>query len=181
MGGALILTGAPGSGKSSVLDALSTLLEIDEVPFGAVETEHLARGWPWLAAQQWLPQLGSTIAFHRAVGRETFLIVATTETPEELEAVIAAVAAEPVLVVCLTVPPELAAARVAQREPDAWPGKPALVEHARALAEEIPLLPGLDAVLSTAEREAAEVAREVRALLSASAILRPPGRRESRR
>ena len=48
MSGAMILTGAPGSGKTSVLDALCTRLEIDGVRFGAFETEQLARGWPWL-------------------------------------------------------------------------------------------------------------------------------------
>lgn len=47
MSGAIILTGAPGSGKSSVLAALSTLLEIEGVAFGAIESEQLARGWPW--------------------------------------------------------------------------------------------------------------------------------------
>jgi hypothetical protein len=41
---ALILTGSPGSGKSSVLDTLSTLLEIDGTSFGAIESEQLACG-----------------------------------------------------------------------------------------------------------------------------------------
>ena len=39
---ALILTGALGSGKSSVLEALSTLLEVDEVAFGALESSSVS-------------------------------------------------------------------------------------------------------------------------------------------
>jgi hypothetical protein len=59
MSAVLILTGSPGSGKSSVLDALSTLLEIDATVFAAIESERLARGWPLLALSDSLPQLAA--------------------------------------------------------------------------------------------------------------------------
>lgn len=171
MSGALILTGAPGSGKSSVLDALSTLLEIDEVSFGAIETEQLARGWPWLTPAQWLPQLAVTIRFQRLAGRHLFLVATTTETEHELRDVLEAVAAEHVVVVCLTAPGDLVAGRVAEREPDAWPGKRPLVEHAQKLADQIPSIPGIDVLIPTNDREATEVAVEVRQLLSAKGML----------
>ncbi len=80
----MILTGAPGSGKSSVLDALSTLLEIDGIRFGAIETEQLARGWPWLTPRECIPQLAAVISAQRHAGRDTFLVVATTEPAAEL-------------------------------------------------------------------------------------------------
>lgn len=171
MSGALILIGGPGSGKSSVLDALSTMLEVDQVEFGAIETEQLARGWPWLKASQWTPQLEAVIELQRRAGRQTFLVAATTETAQELRAVIDAVGADQVVVVCLSAPADLAARRVAEREPDSWPGKLPLVEHARKLAHEIPSLGGIDLVLSTADRRAAEVAAEVKRLLAAKGIL----------
>lgn len=163
--GALILTGAPGTGKSSVLDALSTLLEIDAVRFGAIETEQLARGWPWLQPDDWIPQLATVISYQRRAGRDTFLVVATTETENELRAVIDAVGDSRVLVICLNAPPDAAARRVAEREPDAWPGKAALVEHARRLAQEIHRLASIDVVVSTADRDAVEVAAEVKDVL----------------
>ena len=150
-----------------MLDALSTALELEEMTFAAIETEQFARGWPWLTAAQWMPQLRAVVELQRQAGRERFLVVATTETEEELQAVIAAVRVERVTVACLSVPPALAAARVAEREPNSWPGKLALVEHAQKLAREIPLIPGIDLVLATADRHASAVATELRAHLAA--------------
>ena len=173
MSGALILTGAPGSGKSSVLDALTTLLEIEQVRFGAVESEQLARGYPWLLASEWVPQLAAVVALQKVVGRDTFLVVATTEDRDQLLAVVNAVDAEPVLVVCLAASTDIAAERVAAREPDSWPGKAALVDHARTLAQQIPAIPGLDLVISTVDRAAADVAAEIRQALWDHGILAP--------
>jgi adenylate kinase len=172
MSGAMILTGAPGSGKSSVLDALSTLLETEGVAFGAIESEQLARGWPWLPPAQWLRQLASVIALQREAGRETFLVVATTENERELCAVVDAVGTDRVVVICLSAPSDVVAQRVADREPDSWPGKGALIEHARQLAHDIPSIPGINVVLPTVERRATDVAAEVRDLLFAHGVLR---------
>jgi chloramphenicol 3-O-phosphotransferase len=165
MSAALILTGSPGSGKSSVLDALSSLLEIDATVFAAVESEQLARGWPWLALSDALPQLAAVTSLLRAAGRDLFLAVATTETSVELQGVIEALAADRVLVVCVYAPPEVVASRIADREPDTWPGKEPLIAHARNLARSIPALAGIDVVVSTDGRSAVEVAAEVYGLL----------------
>jgi gluconate kinase len=164
MSGTLILTGSPGSGKTSVLEALGSLLEIDHVAYGALETEELARGWPPLDRDEWLRQVSAVISLQRDAGRETLLVVATTETDDELQAIVDVVADDRVLVVCLSASGEEAARRVAEREPDSWPGKAALVEHARTLAHEIPLLRGVDVVVRTDDRSADDVAGEIREL-----------------
>ena len=78
---ALILTGSPGAGKSSVLEALTTQLEIDGVEYSALESEQLAWGSPWLSAEQWLPLLAAVTALQRDVGRRLFLIAATPRDP----------------------------------------------------------------------------------------------------
>jgi predicted kinase len=162
---ALLITGGPGSGKSSVAGALGTLLEVEGVRYGAIETELLAWGWPWLTLEDSLPQLRSLVALQREAGRELFLIIATTETEAQLRGVLDAVQASRIHVVCLSAPAELAAQRVADREPDSWPGKAALVEHARQLADVIPALSGIDHVLSTRDRSAPQVAAELRELM----------------
>jgi gluconate kinase len=165
---ALIIIGAPGSGKTSVLDALCTLLEIEGVEFGAIESEQLARGWPWLTAERWTAQLAAVISLQRDAGRRLFLVAATTETVDELRGVVDAVGAERVLVVCLTASADLVARRVAAREPDRWLGKAELIEHARALASVIPTIPGIDLAIATDDREAIDAAAELRDTLRAA-------------
>jgi hypothetical protein len=103
----------------------------------------------------------------RQLGREHFLVVATTETDQELRSVIDTVGAQRVMVVCVSAAPDVVARRVADREPDSWPGKGPLIDHARRLAVRIPRLPAIDAILRTDERRAAQVGDEVMGLLAA--------------
>jgi adenylate kinase family enzyme len=161
----MVLIGAPGAGKSSVLDALCTRLEVDDIGFGAIEVEHVLRGWPWIDFDEELAVLGDLIALQREHRRAAFLVVATPETDDELQAVIDAIGADRTLVVCLTAPAELVSARVADREPDEWPGKAQLVEHSRTLAEQVPVLERIDVRISTIGKEARDVAAELEQVL----------------
>ena len=176
MSAALILTGAPGSGKSSVLDALSTLLEIDQTAFGALESKELGRGWPWLSTADWLSQLAAVIALQPDAGRDLFLVAATTETQLQLQGVIDALAVDRVLVICLKAPPEVVAERITRREPDAWPGKDPLIAHAHELADSIPAINGVDAVVDTDGRAATDVAADVHDVLRDHDLLPTPPR-----
>ncbi len=168
---AVVLTGAPGAGKSSVLDALATRLEIQGSAHGAIESEELGRGAPALPALGWIEALAAVLKLQRDSGRRLFLIAATTETGEQLSGVLAAACADRSLVVCLTAPADVVAARLERREPDRWPGKRRLVEHARALAAAIPRLGGIDLTIDTSERDADELAREVHEQMHARGIL----------
>ena len=158
---ALILTGAPGTGKTSVLDALATLHEIEAVEHGRIEAEQLSLGQPLLPASWWVPQLDAVLAIQREAGRRRFLISATVETAEDLAAARTAAACELLLVVCLSASPETVAARIDVREPDHWPGKALLIARARQLASSTPCLPGIDHVITTERRAAEDVASEI--------------------
>jgi chloramphenicol 3-O-phosphotransferase len=168
---ALVLIGAPGAGKTAVLEALTTLLEIDGVRYGAIESEQLSRGLPLLTASEWTPQLEAVLALQRKAGRRLFLVTATTENVDELRAVIDATRVEPVLVVCLSAPPEVVAQRVAEREPDRWPGKQRLIAHARDLAGSLPLLDDIDLVIDTEPQDAEDVARQIRDAMQTGGML----------
>jgi chloramphenicol 3-O-phosphotransferase len=168
---AVVLTGAPGSGKSSVLDALATRLEVEGVGHGAIESEQLARGFPLLAGEHWIGQLAAVLELQRRAGRTLFLIAATTETGEQLSGVLAATCADCPLVVCLTAPAEVVAARLERREPDGWPGKRGLIEHAKTLAAAIPRLGGIDLTIDTSERDAQDAAREIYEQMHARGIV----------
>lgn len=158
---ALILIGAPGAGKSSVLEALATLHDIEEVDHGAIEAEQLSLGRPLLPASVWIPALEGVLSLQRQAGRRTFLIGATVEDAEDLEGLRRAVAAETLLVVCLRASSEVVAARIDAREPDRWPGKAPLISRARELASSTPGLPGVDCVIDTEERTPESVAGEI--------------------
>ena len=153
-----------------------TLLEIDDVEYGAMESEQLSMGSPLLPASQWTPQLEAVLALQRQIGRRLFLVAATAETADELRAVISATCADRVLVVCLSAPGETVASRLAGGEPDRWPGKQRLIAHARALAQSIPNLAGVDLVLETDSQEAEVVAARVRDAMKAAGLMTASGR-----
>jgi chloramphenicol 3-O-phosphotransferase len=158
---AMILIGAPGSGKSSVLDVLATLLEIDGLAHGAIESEQLARGFPLSPVGVWTEQLAAVLELQRDAGRELFLIAATPESHDELRAVVAAAGSDRRLVVCLSAPADIVAERLQRREPDRWPGKAGLIARARVLAATIPQIDGIDLAIDTSGRDAEAVATEV--------------------
>jgi ribosomal protein S18 acetylase RimI-like enzyme len=159
---AVVITGAPGVGKSSVLEALAGRLGDEGVVHAAFESEQLAWGEPWLSLEETLPMLATYCRHARDAGRGLLLISATTETASELELVLRAVGAARHLVVCLAASGDCVAARVAAREPDWWSGKDALVAHARVLAGVIPSLPGVDVVVPTEDAAPVDVAARVR-------------------
>lgn len=171
MSAALLLVGAPGAGKSSVLEALGTELELAGVRFGSFESEQLSVGVPPLCGEPWYAALRATFGALRAAGRELLLVAATPETAADLAAVRGAVGADTTFVVLLTIDPATAAARVEAREPDRWPGKAGLVAHAAELALALDALPGIDARISTADRSAVDVAGEIVALMRERGLL----------
>ena len=145
---------------------MTTLLQLDGIEFSALESEQLAQGSPLLSAEQWLPQLAAVMALQRSVGRRLFLVVATTETTEELRGVVEAVGADRSVVALLVAAPEVVAARIDAREPDRWPGKADLIAHARSLAVSMPRdLAAVDVRIQTDGRAAVDVAAELRDLL----------------
>jgi adenylate kinase family enzyme len=158
---AIVITGAPGSGKSSVAQAFTTLLDNAGIEHGAIESEQLAWGTPWLPDSLVHEQLAAVVRLQRGYGRRLFVVVATTETQEDLDGLLAAVGASRTLVAALQAPGEVCAARVLAREPERWAGREALAAQARSLAEAIPALPGVDLVLVTDGRSAEAVADEL--------------------
>ena len=166
-----MITGAPGAGKSSVAEALTTLLDNAGVSHGAIESEQLAWGSPWLDEELVWEQLGVVLRMQRGYGRSLFVVVATTETQEELDGLLGAIGAERSFVVALTVPGAVASARVLAREPERWAARESLAEHAAELAPVIPALPGVDLVLSTDGRDEESVADELLEALQAHGLL----------
>jgi hypothetical protein len=171
---ALILTGAPGAGKTSAMTGLGARLEIEGRAYGAIETEQLAQGSPLLRNEEWIPQLAAVLRLQREIGRRFFLIAATLESEADLCGIVEAADADKTLVVCLRAAAETLAARLDAREPTAWAGKQSLIEHARELADQAPAIAGIDLVLDTDSLDRDKVVAEILVALAAAQMYAPP-------
>jgi GTPase SAR1 family protein len=162
---AVLLTGPPGAGKTSVLTALVDALSDDDVPHAAVEVETLIWTHPALSDQQYTRQVAAVCALYREAGRRLLLIAETLETDEDVARLQHAIGADEYFLVRLEAQPGTLVERIISREPESWSGLPGLVEHARHLAVRMPDLHGVDLVLSTEGRRPEAVAERIRAAL----------------
>ena len=148
----ILITGPPGSGKTSVLTALADALSDDDIPHAAVEVEALAWTHPALDDERRLAHVRTVCAGHDLV-----LVGETIETEADLAALLGAIGAEETFVVQLEAAPDTLAERIVAGEPH-WSGLAALVEHARTM----PAVGGADLELSTEGARAEDIAARIR-------------------
>lgn len=158
----VVITGAPGAGKTSVLAALIGLLEAEDVSFAAVELESLALVHPWPDDDAAFDHLAHVADSFRRRGYSRLLVTATIVDAGYLRRVREAVRSDDLRLVRLAAPPALLRERIKRREPPDWVGLPRLLEAADTLATAIAALPGVDIVLSTEDAEARIVAATLR-------------------
>ena len=151
---AIIITGAPGAGKSSALTALTDLFGDEGVPHVTVEVDDLSRGHPWRDGRRHLH------AF--AAGTDLLLVAATVESPEYLRDLLAAIGCDEHLLVRLHARPETLVRRIRERETIPWSGLEAMIERTPALQEAILALPGAGLTLDSEEEAPPELAARVR-------------------
>jgi len=162
---AVVITGPPGSGKTSVLTALVDALTDEDVAHAAIELETLAWTHPALSDAVWLRHLEATCALYREAGHRLLLVAETLETDDDLTRLLDAVGAEERVLVRLEAQPATLVDRIIEREPASWSGLANLVEHTQVLAETMQTLRGVDLVVSTEGRRPEDVAARIRAAL----------------
>jgi cytidylate kinase len=173
---AIVLSGPPGVGKTSVLTALVDALSDDEVVHAAIEVEMLVWAHPALSDEQWERQVRNSSSLYRQAGYRLLLVAQTVETEGDLAQLLDAVGADGFFLVRLEAQPATLVERILAREPAGWSGLSGLIEHAQALAATMPRLRGFDLVLTTEGQRPEAVAERIRAarpdILGASAA--PP-------
>ena len=155
---AIIITGAPGAGKSSALTALTDLLARDEVAHVAVEVDDLSRGHPWRDGRRHLRAL--------AQEAELLLVAATVESPGYLRDLLEAIACDEHFLVRLHARPQTLERRVRERETIPWAGLEPMIERTPALQEAIAALPGVHLALDSERADPQALASTIRSASS---------------
>ena len=162
---AVLLTGPPGAGKTSVLTALVDALSDDDVPHAAVEVEMLVWTHPSLSDEQWRRHVAAMCELYREAGHGLLLVAETLESDEDVAQLRHAVSADEYFLVRLEAQPATLVERIIRREPEGWSGLSGLVEHTQQLAVSMPAVQGVDLVLSTEGQRPDAVAERSRAAL----------------
>lgn len=170
---ALVLTGPPGAGKTSVMEALSDALVVEDVQHAMIETEALTSAHPALDDDQWLAAVQAVCGLYRRFGYELLLVAATLEADDDLRCLLAAVGADEHAVVRLEADAETLRRRIVEREPEGWSGLDELVDASARLRAAIADLEGVDLALSTDGQRPRVVAERIRDAFPR--VLRPAG------
>jgi GTPase SAR1 family protein len=91
---ALVLTGPPGAGKTTVLEALTDALCAEDVPHAMVEIEALTSAHPPLEDDQRPASVKAVCGLYRRFGYELLLVTATVESDADLRTALAAIGAD---------------------------------------------------------------------------------------
>lgn len=145
----VVVTGPPGSGKSSVTTLLHDRLGEQGIANALVEVDELERSHPPLPLSVTMRNLEALVDSYREVGDPLLFVTATIEDADYREQLFDAVGRSPVLTVRLEAPTDTLLARIADREPATWHGLPGLLESASSLAESMKTLAGVDLVIET--------------------------------
>jgi hypothetical protein len=161
---AVVLTGAPGAGKSVGLMALSDALVIDEIAHAVIDVDEVAWAYPYPSNEERLELLGVAAEAHRRAGGHGLLLVGEVlESTEEVGDLLAAVDADDHLLVRLDAGPATLEQRIRDREPPGWSGLDYLLEQAQRYAGTLTELGGVHLKLDSERLSPDEIAGRIRA------------------
>ena len=160
---AVVITGAPGAGKTTYLTALTDALADDGVSHAVIDADEVSWAYPYPDLTERAAYIGHAWAAYRERGHDVLLLGEVVESPEHLVQLLDAVGADDHLVVCLTAPYMLLRQRILAREPPEWSGTEHLLEEARRWVERIDALEGARLTIDTVRTGPLETAARIRA------------------
>jgi hypothetical protein len=159
---AVVVTGAPGAGKTVTLTALSDALADDEVAHAAVDVDNVAWAFPFPDVAERCAHLRAWCELHRRAGHDVVLVAEVIESPAHLGDVLAAVGADDHLLVRLDADPATLRRRITAREPPGWSSLAWLQDYAERSLVPLAGLDGVHLVADSVRLSSAEIADRIR-------------------
>jgi chloramphenicol 3-O-phosphotransferase len=160
---AVVITGAPGAGKSVCLMALSDMLVVDELAHAVIDVDEVAWAFPYPSNEERFELARAAAETHRVQGKELLLVAEVVESDDELAQLIGAVGADGHLLVLLRAPLETLRRRILEREPPGWSGLDYLLGETKRWAVALEELDGVHLALDTDALTPGEAAARIRA------------------
>ncbi len=159
---AVIVTGAPGVGKTTYLMALTDVLADDQIAHATIDADEVSWAYPYPDLTARAEYVRRAWVAHRDQGHELLLLGEVVESPEHLAELLDAVETDDHLLVRLTAPYMLLRQRILAREPVEWSGTEHLLEETRRWVERIEELPGTHLTIDTVRTGPLEAAALIR-------------------
>ena len=160
---AVVVTGAPGAGKTACLIALTDALIDDEVRHATIDVDEVAWAYPYPTTEERVGLLGAAWEAHRGASHDLLVFGEVVESPEHLTELLTAVGADDHLLVRLEAPRALLRQRILAREPTDWSGIDHLLEQTGRWAAALEQLDGVHVTVDTARMSPNETAARIRA------------------
>jgi cytidylate kinase len=160
---AVLVTGAPGVGKTTYLTALTDVLADDEIAHAVIDADEVSWAYPYPDLAARTQYIGRAWEAHRERGHELLLLSEVVESGEHLADLLGAVGADDHLLVRLTAPYMLLRQRILAREPIEWSGTQHLLEETRRWVDQIDAIDGAHLTIDTIRTGPLEAAARIRA------------------
>jgi chloramphenicol 3-O-phosphotransferase len=159
---AVLVTGAPGVGKTTYLTALTDVLADDGIAHATIEADDVSWAYPYPDLRARTEYVRRAWAAYRDNGHELVLLGEVVESPEHLAELLGAVGADDHLLVRLTAPYMLLRQRILAREPVEWSGTEHLLEETKRWVELVDRLEGSHLTIDTVRTGPLEAAARIR-------------------
>lgn len=160
---AVVVTGAPGAGKTACLIALADALINDRIAHAAIDVDEVAWAYPYPSNDERCALLEAAWEAHRRAGHELLLFAEVVESSKHLAQLLGAVGADDHLLVRLEAPRALLRQRILAREPTDWSGLEYLLDQTENWAVALEQLDGVHVSVDSARMSPNEIAARIRA------------------
>jgi broad-specificity NMP kinase len=159
---AVIVTGAPGAGKSVCLLALADALVDAKVAHAAVDADEVSWAFPYPDTRRRGELVAAAWEAHRSDGHDLLLVAEVVESNDHLAELLRAVGAGDHLLVRLEAAPETLRERILAREPPGWSGLEHLLGEMERWAVSLTELDGVHLSLDSERLGPDELAARIR-------------------